>query len=716
MSTPDFSPHPDPSQLARQAAPGGDPLADCLLLLGKLYDIPLSRTSLRAGLPLVDDRLTAELFPRAADRAGLHARLVAYPLAKFQDSLLPAVLLLAEGESCLLTAIDHEAGQATLLLPETGLGSNQVPLAELETRYTGYTFFVRPRFRKDRTIDQRLRKPEGRHWFWGTILSSWRIYRDVLLASFLINLFALAGPFFTMNVYDRVIPNLAFETLWVLGIGIGVVYVFNLLLQGLRGHFIDEAGKKANLRLSAVLLEKVLGLRLEVRPQSVGAFAKKVQQFDEVRDFITSFSITALIDLPFMILALGAIWYLGGSIVLVQLVAILLMGLLALAVQAPLRNAVRQTFDASAQKNAILVEGIAGLETVKMLNAESQVQRGWEEAVSFIATWSGRARLYASSVNHGCEFLINLSVVATIIAGVYRIAEGELSQGGIIALLILSRQAIAPMSRLAALATRFHRARTALQELNAIMDLPEERSEDRNFLLRGSCEGRVAFEQVDFTYPEQSNPVLRNITLTIEPGERVAIIGPIGSGKSTLGKLILGLYQPTSGMVTLDGTDIRQIDPAELRRFIGVVPQDVTLFRGTVRENITLGSPEADDAMILRAAALSGVDRFVDRHPQGYDMQVGEGGRGLSGGQRQSVALARALLLAPPILILDEPTSSMDNRTESHIKEQLEQLLPGKTLILVTHRGSLLSLVDRIVLLDNGVIVADGPGIRSSMP
>ena len=703
-------PPPTPDALRRtdDAEAIDDPLTDCLIQLCRLYNLPATRTALRAGLPLVDNRLTVELFPRAAERAGLAARLVKRPLGRMTGLELPAVLLLVDGRACVLAAIDRERGEATVLLAETGLGESRLALAELERLYSGHALFARPRFRQDGHLEHGVAS-EQRNWFWGTLFRSWRIYRDVLLASLMINLFGLTGPFFTMIVYDRVIPNLAFETLWVLALGIGTVYGFSLVLRGLRGYFVDEAGKKANLRISAALLEKVLGLRLEVRPKSIGGFSKNLQQFEAVRDFITSFSITALIDLPFMLLGLAAIWYLGGPIVFIHLAAILIMGLFALAVQAPLKKAVERSFAASAQKNAILVEGLSGIETIKMLRAESQIQRAWEEAVSYIATWSSRSRLFSTSVTHFSDFIMNLTVVGVLIAGVYRISEGKLSQGGIIALMILSRQAIAPMSQVVSLATRFHRAKAALGTLDAIMELPVERPADKSFLHRSECRGRLGFAQVDFQYPGQSGLALRQITLTIEPGEKVAIIGPIGSGKTTLGKLLLGLYEPTGGMVCLDDTDIRQIDPAELRRFIGYVPQDITLFRGTIRENIILGSPEVEDERILRAAELAGVSQFAGKHPKGFDMEIGEQGRGLSGGQRQSVAMARALLHDPPILILDEPSSSMDNRTETRMKTNLKNLLAGKTLVLITHRGSLLDLVERIIIIDNGAVVADGP-------
>ncbi len=708
MTKQDIHHRPDPGLPRHQGETIDDPLLDCLMQLGRLYNLQLSRTAMRAGLPLVENRLTVELFPRAAARAGLASRLLKRPLTRMTGLELPAVLLLDDGRACLLAAVDHQNKEATVLLPEAGLGETRLSLEELEQLYSGYAFFVRPRFRQD-AQSQKVGTPEHKHWFWGTIFSSWRIYRDVLLASLLINIFGLAGPFFTMNVYDRVIPNLAFDTLWVLAVGIGIIYLFNLLMRGLRGYFIDEAGKKANLQVSAALLEKVLGLRLEVRPKSVGAFSKNLQQFESVRDFITSFSITGLIDLPFMVLALTAIWYLGGPLVYIHLTAVVLMALFGLLIQAPLKHAVEKSFQASAQKNAILVEGLSGIETIKLLGAEGQIQRAWEEAVSYIAIWSSRSRLFSSSVSHFSDLIMNLTVVGVVIGGVYRIAAGELSQGGIIALVILSRQPIAPMSQVVNLATRYHRAKIALATLNKIMELPVERPTETSFLHRGHCRGRITLANLEFSYPDQKSPALKNISLTIEPGERVAIIGPIGSGKTTLGKLLLGLYQPTGGMVCLDDTDIRQIDPAELRRFIGYVPQDITLFRGSVRDNIILGSPDVDDSLILRAAELSGVNDFVGKHAKGFDLEVGEQGRGLSGGQQQCVALARALLHDPPILVLDEPTSSMDNRTESRLKANLQKLLTNKTLILITHRGSLLDLVDRIVLIDNAAVVADGP-------
>ena len=686
-----------------------DPLLDCLIQLTKLHGRPAARTGLISGLPLVKNSLTVELFARAADRADLSSRVVKKPLDQISLLQLPAILLLNGRQACILVSNEAAGERFKILLPETAMGQKIVTMEELEKLYTGYAIFVRPKYRLERKSMDELSPGSEKDWFWGTIFKSWRIYRDVLVASFLINVFGLASPFFVLIVYDRVIPNHAVETLWVLAIGITVIYFFSVLMRGLRSYFVDEAGNKANLKISAMLLQKVLDLKMEVRPQSIGSFSKNLQEFEGIRDFVTSFSITSVIDLPFMLLGLLVVWYLGGSVVFVFLAAILLLSLYAWFIQRPLQSAVGKTFQASSQKNAILVEGLSGLETIKMLGAESQIQRAWEEAVSYIAKWSSRARFLSTSANDVSFFLQSTVVVAVVIAGVYMIAEGNLTQGGLIALVILSRQVLAPMGQVVSLATRYQRAKEALKALNDIMALPVERPPGKSFLHRSRFDGAIGIKNLVFSYPGQTTKVLNNLTLEIRAGEKVGIIGPIGSGKTTLGKLIMGLYEPSSGMVTMDGTDIRQIDPTELRRFIGYVPQDIQLFRGTVRNNVTMGTHDVDDVTILHAAGLAGVDEFVKKHPLGFDMEIGELGRGLSGGQRQCIVIARAMLLDPPVLVLDEPTSNMDNRTEVRLRKKLAEVIKGKTLILMTHRASLLDMVERLIVIDNGAIVADGP-------
>lgn len=621
---------------------------------------------------------------------------------------LPCILLLDPDKACVLTDINYESQMLTVVKPESGMGKESLAIADLEKSYSGYAIFVHPSF--DRIKDtSSLERPKKRSWFWGKMLSSWRIYRDVLVASFLINVMGLATPFFILNVYDRVIPNSAFETLWVLAIGIAIVYFFSLLMQSLRGYFVDLAGQKASLNMSAELMEKTLGMKMSSRPESVGSYSNKIQQFDSIRDFITSFSITALIDMPFVVLALLVIWYLAGPIVFIHIIAICFLLLYSIVIHRPLKTAIENTYQATSKKNAILVEGLNGLENLKMLGAENKVQKDWEDSISLITRWGSRSRFLSTSVNHIASFVQNGTVVAVVIAGVYAISEGFLTQGGLIAIVILTRQAIAPMTQFVGLLARYHRARTAYQTLKKIMMVPVERPPESTFLHRATLRGEIEFKNVSFKYPDQNAYALKDVSFSLKAGEHVGLIGSIGSGKSTLGKLLIGLYDPAEGMVTVDGTDTRQIDPNDLRYFIGCVPQDITLFRGSVRENIIMGHPDVDDEAILRAAQLSGVSEIVKKHSAGFDMPVGEQGRSLSGGQRQTVALARAVLHDPPILILDEPSSSMDARTERRLCNNLKSILEGKTLLLVTHRASLLTLVDRVIVLDNGSIRADGP-------
>lgn len=700
--------NPSTSTEADIGAVDYDPLLECLITLTKLQHRPYSRDALCTGLPLVENRLTPSLFVRAAARAGLTAKIVRRPIAQISNFVLPAVLILKDNQAVIMNKISEDKERVWITNPETGMGTRALHLSELEGDYSGVAIFVQPEF----VFDDRTRPPladPGRHWFWSVLGDSWRIYRDVLIASFLINLFALASPLFMMNVYDRVVPNNAEETLWVLAIGVTTVYLFDILMKMLRGYFIDIAGKKTDIRVSAAIYERVMGIKMEARPASVGAFANNLREFEAVRDFITSATITTLVDLPFIIIFLLVINWIGGPLVIIPAVAIPLIAFYALLAQKPLRQATENTFRASAQKNATLIESLTGIETVKFLGAEGPLQRKWEQSVAHIARWSTKSRLISSSTVNFATTVQQLTTVGIVVFGVYLIIAGELSMGGLIACVILTGRTMAPMGQVANLSTRYFQARTALGSLNEIMKLPVERPIGSSFLSRPKLSGNIEFDNVGFTYPGQDNSSLRGVSFRIKQGERVGIIGRIGSGKTTINKLIQGMYHATEGAVRVDGTDIRQIDPADVRRNIGYVPQDITLFFGTVRENITYGAPYMDDASVLRAAKIAGVTDFVDRHPLGFDMPVGERGERLSGGQRQAVAVARALLSDPNILLLDEPSNSMDNTSEELVRGQLRKIMQDKTLIIVTHRASLLELVDRLIIVDKGRLVADGP-------
>lgn len=685
-----------------------DPLLSCLMMLTRLQHRPFSAEALTAGLPLADGMLSPELFARAAARAGLSAKVMQRDLSAISQLVLPAVLLLEGNHACVLTKIDTDQGNANIILPELGEGHKSVTLQKLAEDYTGYAIFISEQHRYDNRTPQSSDR-QHRHWFWGTIADSWRIYRDVLVASLLINLFALASPLFIMNVYDRVVPNNAVETLWVLAIGVTIVFLFDFLMRALRGYFIDIAGKKADVTMSALLYEKVLGLKMSVRPASVGAFANNLREFEGIRDFITSATITTVIDLPFVILFLIVIGMLGGPLIFVPLLGIPLLLLFGLFIQRPLRHAIEESFRAASQKNAALIESLSSIETVKTLCAESSLQRKWEQVVGHIAKFGVRSRLLSSSAVNLAVFIQQLAMVAIVIYGVYQIQALELTMGALIACVILTGRAMSPMAQVTSLATRYHQATTALNSLDNIMRLPAERDRKDPFVHRPVLQGAIEFHQVRFSYPQQPTTALADVSFRIAAGERVAIIGKIGSGKTTLEKLIMGLYEPDVGAVRIDGIDARQIDPADLRRNIGYVPQDIQLFFGSVRDNIVYGAPYMDDASVLKVAEISGVVDFVNAHPAGFDMPVGERGEGLSGGQRQSIANARALLLDPPILLMDEPSNSMDQSTEERLKQNLSEFVNGKTLLLITHRASMLDLVDRLIVMDGGRIVADGP-------
>jgi len=683
-----------------------DPLLLALLSICKLLHSPQSAESLTSGLPLVDGKLSHPLFIRAAKRAGFSSSLIKRPIQEISNLVLPAVLLLHGNRTCILVSKDDI--QCTILLTETQSGEKIISLEELEKEYTGLVFFIQPEHNFS-SHSKHSETPKASHWFWDVIYKSWPIYTEVLVASLLINIFAVSSPLFVMNVYDRVVPNHALETLWVLAAGISVVYCFDFIMKSLRGYFIDVAGKRSDIILSATIFEKVLGIKMASRPASVGAFASSLHDFESFRDFLTSATLTTLVDLPFLFIFLAVIYMLGGNIALIPLIVLPLAIIAGVIAQAPLKKTIREVSQFSSQKNALLIESLSNLESIKSTGAESQTQKRWEENIGKIAQLSLKSRFFSTMAVNFTTFLQQIASVSVVILGVYKISDGELTMGALIACTLLTGRALAPVSQVASLLTRYHQARTSLDTLNKMMALPVERELGKKFLHRPTFSGDIEFKNVNFSYPEQPVKALDNISFKIKAGERVGFIGRIGSGKSTLEKLMLGFYEADEGSILMDGTDIRQLDPSDLRRQIGYVPQDISLTFGSVKDNITLGSQFADDDAILRAAEIAGVTNFINRHPAGFDLQVGERGAALSGGQRQSVAVARSLLLSPPIFIMDEPSNSMDNSTEEAFKQRFAKALNTQTLILVTHRASLLTLVDRLIVMDGSKVVADGP-------
>jgi ATP-binding cassette subfamily C protein LapB len=477
----------------------------------------------------------------------------------------------------------------------------------------------------------------------------------------------------------------------------------------LRGYFVDIAGKKSDILISANIFERVMGMKLVNRPVSIGAFASNLKDFESIRDFITSATILSVIDLPFVIIFLLVIAYVGSALVFVPIAAIILIILYGFLIQPTLRSSIEKTFKASSQKNATLIEGLNGIETIKTLRMEGAMQSRWERSTAYISEWSIRSKLISSSATNICLFIQQTSIVIVIIYGVYLIGAGEVTMGGLIATVLLTARAISPVSQATNLSTRFYHAKAAYGSLNSIMNQPVERQNNTEYLNLEKIKGDISFEDVSFTYPNEKESVLKNINIKIDEGERVGFLGKVGSGKSTIFKLILKLYDPDQGMIKFDGLDSNQINIDELRKHIGYIDQNPNLFFGTLKDNIVSGFPEASDEQMLAVSKLSGVDVFASRHPLGYSMPVGENGEKLSVGQRQSVAIARALIGQSPILLLDEPTSSLDKANENLLKNNLLKSTSKKTLLLITHRTSMLDIVDRIIVIEGGKVVADGP-------
>ncbi len=702
------APDSEQQDSAARSAGAPDALLECLLVVVSAHGGTISRQAAIDGLPLVNNRLTPSLFRRAAKRAGFSSNVVRKPLDTLNTALFPSVLLLKNDEACVLLGWQDDGKTARLIFPELGESEALLPRDELAIRYAGHAILARPEFRFDARTPE-VGRVKHRHWFWGTLADNTPLYRDVLLAAFMINLFAIAMPLFTMNVYDRVVPNHAIETLWMLALGVGIVLLADVVLRTMRGYFLDLASSRVDVRLSAYIMERVLGLRLENRPLSAGSFAANLRSFETIRDFITSATVTAFIDVPFALIFLVVIGWIAWPLILPILFGMLLLVVYALTIHSKMHELSETTYRAGAMRNATLVESLVSLEAIKALGAEGVMQRKWETSANFLSRTGAQLRLLSSSTINGAMWIQQLVNVVVVVVGVYLISDGQLTLGGLIASTMLASRAMAPISQVAGLLTQYHNAATALKSLDGILEQPVERPADSQFVTRQHFTGDIEFKEVDFNYPGQDHAALHKISLKIRAGEHVAILGRVGSGKTTLEKLILGLYQPTAGAVLVDGIDLRQLDPAELRRNIGYVPQDATLFYGSLRDNLTIAAPTADDADVLRAAEIGGIIEFVNTHPKGFDMMVGERGESLSGGQRQAVAIARAAINDPPILLMDEPTGSMDHSSEEEIKQRFRTFTAGKTMVVVTHRTSLLELVERIIVIDAGKIVADGP-------
>ena len=684
----------------------GEALALCLQRIAQHHRISVTPQSLVSGLPTTLDAFSPDLLVRSAKRAGIKARLQNVEISELPSNALPVIALLDGDKSVVVEAINADGG-AIIYDPQSGAESRAISLADLQGLSSGFVLLARPKFRLSASQLGGI-GVQSEHWFWSVMLEHRGLYRDVIYTSLFVNVLALALPVFTMNVYDRVVPNAAFETLWVLAVGVLIAVFADVGLRVMRGYFLDYSARRIDVDLSAAILEKTLGMRLENKPVSVGSYASNLRSFEFLRDITTSASLTGFIDIPFAFVFLLVVAWISPYLLIPIVIGIVALLLLALIMRPRLERLTETTYAASAQRNATLIETLSGLETLKAMGAESVMQRRWEEATRFLASQNLRSKNLQQWLSQSSSALQRFVQMFVIVLGVYLISAGQLSMGGLIACTMISSRATAPFAKLGSLITQYQNARVAMQSMDALFGTPSEYREESAYLSRESFNGDYEFKKVSFKYPNTELQSLSEASLKIKAGEHIAVLGRVGSGKSTLSKLALGLFQASDGEIRVDGVDIRQLDPHEYRGSVGYVPQEVTLFTGTLRDNISLGRPFITDAQLVRAVERAGIADWVNRHPLGFDMPISERGDSVSGGQKKCIAVARALVTEPNILILDEPTGGTDQTTERTIIESLSEFMKGRTLIVVTHRNSLLALVDRIVVVDRGKIVADG--------
>ena len=561
---------------------------------------------------------------------------------------------------------------------------------------------------QDQSLQAELAGFSAKDWFMYAARKRRGVFFEAVFASFVLSIFGLMSALYTMQVYDRVVPTKGFSTLWVLTIGVLLAIFFELVMKLVRSHMVDKASKAMDLELSGVFFSKALAIRSDCRPRSVGTFASQIRHFESVRNFMTSSTLFILADAPFALMFIVVIYIIAGPVALVPLMMIPVGLFIGLSMRGPIERYTAENMEESNKKNGLLIEAIDGAESIKAASAEWKLENRWRELTQIITTTDLKSKLLTTFSTSSTQSIQQLSYVGIIAVGAYSIVNGNLTMGGLIACSIISGRALTPLAQMPSMIVQWKHAKIALDVLDGIMELPSERASQR-LVVPDSCEGRVSVKQAAFAY-EENAPQVAVEKLAFKPGDRVAILGAVGSGKSTLIKLLSGLYQPQQGGVFLDDMDMSLVANEFVREHIGYLPQEVRLFNGTLRDNLVLGLPSLSDSQILKAAALTGLDQAIQNHPSGLEINISEGGKGLSGGQRQLVGLTRMLLARPKVLFLDEPTASMDTRLEELVMNHLfEQLSDDSVIVVATHKAGVLKHVNRIVVMDSGKVSLDGP-------
>ncbi|WP_234998931.1 type I secretion system permease/ATPase [Ruegeria sp. AU67] len=687
--------------------PPADPLASAAAACMRLRGRDIGDEMLRAGRPLdAYGCLSPDQAIKAVEAHGYRAHMTRRKLVDIPEYVLPAVLFLSGREACVLVSNDNES--AAVIWPSRSDDTLTLPASELAENYAGHVLLL-----QTDVVSGPNREPSeaSRHWYWSVVNRFWGDYMQVIIASAMINLLALAMPLFTMNVYDRVFPNAAVVTLWSLVAGVGLALFVDAILKWVRARVVDKVARRVDLAVSAEIFRHISDLRLDSQAQPAGGLINNLKDYEQVRDFFSSQTLASLTDLLFAFLFIGVIAYIGGPLAWPPAIALGFVLVMGLMIMIPLRQASNSDRQMSGVKNAVAVEAVTDLETLKAVSGQSRMQARWERLVTESATTQERSRRLATLATTVTGFAQQLSSIGIVVIGVYLALEGNLTMGAVIAAMILSGRAMAPTAALAGLFVRASFAFSTLRGLNALMSQPSDKSVSSAAVNAPAEEGRFELKSVSLQYPGTKVPALKDVSFETIPMAKIGVIGPVGAGKTSLVRVLSGLYAPSEGMILLDGLNMAQIAPVQQRQDIQLVPQEAVLFSGTLAENIAFGVPHATNADVLRVARLAGVDRIAASHPQGFGMPIAERGRNLSGGQRQLVALARALLPKPRVLILDEPTSSMDTQTEKLFVKNLARVMRHwpMSLIVSTHRSSLLALVDTLIVLDSGEITAKGP-------
>lgn len=691
-----------------QADGSTDALLVCLALVAKQLGHPVHVPAMRQGFALDDaGRIPYGAYPDLAQQHGLRAGWSRNKLAEIPNYAMPVLVALVDGRACVLRSI--EGNRAVVWWAESGAQDDAVELDQLQALAHEEVLIVKlPPKRSHQTLAPMRGK--AFHWFWATLWRLRHFYVESMVATVVANILALASVFFTMNVYDRVVPTQAYASLWTLAIGTTIAILMEFIMRWLKARLVDLGGKKADLTINATLLREIMSIRLENRPQSVGTFASSMRDFESLRDFFSSASLVVLADMPFVLMYLVLIAIVSGPLAWIPTVAVLVLIAQGLWSQKTLMKAMRANMKEAGDKQSVLVESMLNLELLKAHNAESYLQRRWETSNKAASDSYKKIRSITNWIMGWTTAVTQLTTVVMVVAGVYMIHANKLTLGGLIATVILAGRSLGPLGSVMSLASRYQQAVSSLETLDGLIKRPRDRVVGRTYVIPEYIKGGLEAQAVEFGYPgEHEIPVIRGLSLKVEPGQHVALLGRVGSGKSTLLRLMAGLYTPLGGSVRLDGVEMQQIEPAEVRSCMGYVGQESQLFMGTLRENMVLSETWISDTKILDVLKVLNLGEMVASHPRGLDMPITEAGGGLSGGQRQLLAIARMMLRDPQLVFMDEPTANMDGGTETHVIAVLKEWLKGRTLMMSTHRPQLLEWADVVAVIEAGQCVMVGP-------